>query len=81
MHRASFCIVVLPTDQLAGRARKLDCPICRKPTTDPDQGFPVCVLTERIKDELKRARQNAWSGKDVKRATKGLIVNLHPCGL
>ena len=71
----------MSTDRLAGLERILDCPSFSEPTAVPDQGFPVCVLTERIKDELKRARQNAWSGKDVKRATKGLIVNLHPCGL
>lgn len=39
-------------DRLAGVSRKLDCPICRKSSLVPDLGFPVCGLTERIKDEL-----------------------------
>ena len=70
----------MSTDRLAGRARKLDCPICREPTAVPDQGFPVCVLTERIKDELKLARQNAGSGKSVEPQIKGLIVTFCPWG-
>ena len=37
--------------------RRLNCPTCRTPTTVPDQGFPVCVLTEHIKGILHDARE------------------------
>ena len=73
-------IWLLLTDRLAGEARELDCPICRRPTAVPDQGFPVCVLTERIKDELKLAMENAGRCNSVEAATKSLIVTLNQCG-
>lgn len=59
-------------DRLAGEARELECPLCRRPTAVPEQGFPVCVLTERIKDELKYAREKAESANIEKPTSKGL---------
>lgn len=58
-------------DRLAGVSRKLDCPICRKSSLVPDLGFPVCGLTERIKDELKIARKSLASTNNGASMSKG----------
>ena len=50
--------------RLAGEDREMDCPICRRRLAVPDQGFPVCVLTERIKDELEIAKENAAGAEE-----------------
>lgn len=53
------------TDRLAGIARELECPICRRHTAVPSNGFPVCGLSERIKDELNVARERTPCWNDT----------------
>ena len=47
-----FIVIV---DALADENRKLLCPACRSSAQLPTHGFPVCVLTEHLRDILSKA--------------------------
>lgn len=40
------------TDQLAGGQGRLQCPECRRDITVPDGGFPVCYISNYLRDHL-----------------------------
>ena len=40
---------------LAGGNGQFSCPTCRAVTVVPEQGFPVCPLSEYLRDQLKIA--------------------------
>ena len=42
-------------DAVADENRKLPCPACRRSAQVPTHGFPVCVLTEHLRDILSKA--------------------------
>ena len=40
------------TGQLSGGRGRLPCPICSRQVIIPEEGFPVCRLTEYLKEQL-----------------------------
>ena len=39
-------------DSLAGEQGWLPCPMCRRKVYVPDEGFPVCRLSQYLKDQV-----------------------------
>lgn len=39
--------------QLAEAQGRLPCPICRKQVFIPEEGFPVCFISDYIREQLK----------------------------
>ena len=34
--------------------RRLACPVCRRDISVPDEGFPVCYITEYLRDQVNQ---------------------------
>ena len=41
-------------EQLSGGRGNLPCPICRRQVIIPDEGFPVCFISDYIRDHLNK---------------------------
>ena len=54
--------IIVIVDALADENRKLLCPACRRSAQVPNHGFPVCVLTEHLRDILSRAGGTITAG-------------------
>ena len=49
-YKYSFIFLVIV--QLAGGRGQLQCMICRKQVTLPEDGFPICYVSDYIRDQI-----------------------------
>ena len=43
------------TEQLAGGRGQFRCPECRREVVSPDEGFPICFISEYLRDHINKA--------------------------
>ena len=46
--------LISTTGQLSGGRGQLPCPTCRRQVIIPDEGFPVCFISNYIRDHLNK---------------------------
>ena len=53
------------TEQLAGGRGQLPCPECRREVVSPDEGFPICFISEYLREHINKAPIAAKQDKPV----------------
>ena len=48
-------ILVFLTDQLAGERGQFRCTECRREIISPDEGFPICFISEYLREHINKA--------------------------
>ena len=52
MYSHMYCINL--TGQLSGGRGRLPCPICRRQAIIPEEGFPVCFISDYIREQINK---------------------------
>ena len=52
---------------------ELNCPYCRRLVRIPEEGFPVCRLTEYLKEQLALNRSGDNTSTVIPKKSKGML--------